>query len=357
MRPLLIACLAAAAVPAAAANPFQVSQIAMLDNPWGMAVLPDGQALITEKAGNLRLLRTNGQLSGPLPGVPQVAFGGQLGLLDVAVSPGFATNKRIYLSFMEPAGGQSRLALAEARLVNEGLTELVVIWRATPSTTGGHPGGRIAITGTGSIFLTTGERQQFTPAQDPQQTLGKIIRIDRLGQPRPDNPFVANSAYKAEIWTLGHRNPYGLVWDVARSTLWSHEMGPQGGDELNMVVKGRNYGWPVVSEGDNYDGTPIPPHATRPEFAAPVFAWPETAAPSGLVVYRGALFPAWQGSLLAGGLAGQSLYRFKLSGKRIVSRETFPLGARVRDVEQGPDGAIWVLTDGAGGKLLRLTPN
>ncbi len=343
--------------PAIAALPFKVTQVASIDTPWGMAFLPDGRALVTQKPGVIRILRTNGQLSAPLAGVPAVEAGGQLGLLDIAVSSGFATTQRFYFTFMQgTGGGASRLALAEARLVDERVEAPVVIWRATPTTTGGHPGGRIAITSDGSLYVTTGERQQFTPAQDGQQTLGKIVKIDRRGKPKADNPFLTNPAYKPEIWSLGHRNPYGIAWDSLRKQMWSTEMGPAGGDELNVIVKGRNYGWPEVSEGNHYDGRIIPRHSTRPEFAAPAYAWPATAAPSGLIVYRGFLFPNWRYDLFAGGLAGQALYRFTATGTNITGVEKYDMGARIRDVEQGPDGAIWVLTDGRGGKILKLTP-
>jgi glucose/arabinose dehydrogenase len=352
--------LTLAAVPAAAL-PFRVQQIATLDNPWGMAFLPDGRALITEKRGQIRLLRLNGQLSAPLPGVPAVKYEGQLGLLDVVIAPTFATTQRIYFTFVQATdGSNSRLALAEARLVNERLENVVVIWRAGPSTTGGHPGGRIAITSDSSLYVTTGDRQQFTPAQEGLQSWGKIVKVNRLGQARNGNPFLGNPAYLPEIWTLGHRNPYGIAWDAARGTMWSHEHGPAGGDEVNVVQRGRNYGWPLVSEGDHYDGRSIPRHSTRPDFVAPAYAWPQTFAPSGLMVYRGGLFPGWRGSLFAGGLAGQALMRFTASGKgfaaAITGSERFDMGARIRDVEQSPDGAIWVLTDGGSGKLLKLTP-
>jgi len=344
-------------MPAAlTATPFRIAEVAVLDNPWGMAFLPDGQALVTEKPGRIRILRTNGQLSAPLSGVPAVFAGGQNGLLDVALSHGFATNRRIYFTFTETVGGVARLALASATFADERLTNVTVIWRALPASGGGHPGGRIAVTSDESIYLTTGDRQQFTPAQDPLQGLGKILKVNRLGQPRSGNPFLGNPAYLPEIWTLGHRNPYGLAYDGRRRILWSHEMGPSGGDELNVIVAGRNYGWPEVSEGDHYDGRPIPRHSTRPEFAPPAYAWPHTAAPSGLIVYRGTLFSGWRNSLIAGGLAGQSLYRFATSGATITAVERFPIGFRVRDVEQGPDGALWVLTDGSSGRILKLTP-
>jgi glucose/arabinose dehydrogenase len=352
--PLLLAAALLAAAPAAALT---VQEVASLDNPWGMAFLPDGRALITEKPGRMRLLRTDGTLSPPLPGLPAVKAEGQIGLLDVAVARTFATTGHIYFTYTEDAGGgTSRLVLAEARLSGESLADVRAVWRANPATFNGHPGGRIVITSNMSFYVTTGDRQQFTPAQDPGVSWGKIVRVNRKGEARSGNPFLDDPDYRPEIWTLGHRNPYGLVWDAARKILWSHEMGPAGGDELNVIVAGRNYGWPEVSEGDHYDGEPIPRHSSRPEFAAPAYAWPTTVAPSGLILYTATRFPGWKGSLLAGSLAGQSLFRITTSGTAVTGVERFPLGRRIRDVEQGPDGAIWLLQDGSGGKLLKVTP-
>jgi aldose sugar dehydrogenase len=356
----IAAALAASLAVAAHAQPapFTVTEVATLDNPWGMVFLPDGRALITEKPGRIRILSLAGTLSAPLAGVPAVNFDGQNGLLDIAISGSFNGNRLIYFTFSEPAGGgNSTLALAQGRFANDTLTAVKVIWRATPATTGGHPGGRIAFTGDGSIYVTTGERQQGTPAQNTAQTLGKIVRLNIAGKPRTDNPFIGNAAYKPEIWSLGHRNPYGLAYDPKTKILWESEMGPEGGDEINVVTRGANYGWPLVSEGNQYGGTPIPRHSTRPDFVAPKYAWMPSVAPSGLIVYSGSKFPAWKGNLLSGGLGDQSLIRLTTSGTNIVAQQRYPMFRRIRDVVQGPDGAIWLLGDGSGAKLLKLLPN
>jgi glucose/arabinose dehydrogenase len=355
----LIAFLALAALPApVTANPFTVTEVARLEYPWGMAFLPDRRALVTEKLGRIRIVGLDGRLSPPLAGVPAVQFEGQNGLLDVAIAPSFRTTGIFYFSFSEPAGGgASQLALAQASLVNDALADVRVIWRSGTPTTGGHPGGRIVLPGDGNLYLTLGDRQQFTPAQDPGQAWGKVVRLTLQGKPRTTNPFYGQPGFKPEIFTLGHRNPYGLAWDPKTKVLWQHEMGPAGGDEVNAIVAGRNYGWPEVSEGNHYDGRPIPRHATRPEFAAPRYAFSRTVAPSGLAVYSGAMFPAWRGSLLLGGLADQSLIRLSVVNGVITGEERFGMGARIRDVTQGPDGAVWLLTDGASGRLLKLTKN
>ena len=332
--------------------------IATFDAPWAMTFLPDGRMLVTEKAGVLRLA-TQAGAKVSVGGVPPVVYAGQLGFQDVILDPAFATNRRIYLSYAEAASGGQRLAVARATLNLDAaprLDDLTVIWRATPATTGGQLGARLAFSLDGqSLFVTSGERQQGTPAQDMGGTLGKIVRIRADGSIPADNPFAGRTDAKAEIWTLGHRNPYGLAYDLT-GRLWSHEMGPAGGDELNLIEPGKNYGWPRVSNGSNYDGTPIPDHSPGDGYAAPAVSWSPVISPAGLIFYSGTLFTGWRGDAILGGLTSQGLVRVRISGTSASEVQRVPLGARIREVEQGPDGAIWVLEDAPTGRLLKLTP-
>jgi glucose/arabinose dehydrogenase len=328
------------------------------DNPWAMVFLPDGRLLVTEKPGKLQLVTTAGAKT-EVAGVPAVTYSGQIGLLDVALDPAFATNSHIWLSYEEPAAGGQRLAIAEAALNLTGapsLTGLTVVWRATPTTTGGQPGGRLAFSPDGRyLFATTGERQQFTPAQDLTGTLGKIIRLNLDGTPAAGNPFANTANARPEIWTLGHRNPYGLVF-ASDGRLFESEMGPMGGDEFNLIEAGKNYGWPNVSEGDNYDGTPIPRHSTNPAYTAPLLSWTPVIAPGGMIQYHGSRFAGWTGDFILAGLVQQGIVRVRVSGGTAVEAQRISLGARTREVEEAPDGSIWVLQDGSGAKLIRLLP-
>ena len=331
--------------------------VASFDNPWASAFLPDGRLLVTEKPGKLWLVTQAGAKT-QVSGVPVVTYSGQLGLQDVILAPDFATSNRVYLSYAEPATGGQRLAIARATLSLSGapaLTSLSVIWRATPTTTGGQLGARMAFSPDGFLFVTSGERQQGTPAQDLTGTLGKIIRLNPDGTTPAGNPFAATANARPEIWTLGHRNPYGLVF-ASDGRLFESEMGPAGGDEFNLVAAGRNYGWPNVSEGDNYDGTPIPRHATNNSYAAPLKSWTPVIAPGGMIQYRGTRFTGWTSDFILAGLVAQGLVRVRVSGTTAVEAARVALGARIREVEEGPDGAIWVLEDGTGGRLIRLDP-
>lgn len=332
--------------------------IAMFDNPWAMVFLPDGRLLVTEKPGKLQLVTPAGSVM-PISGVPAVTYSGQLGLQDVVLDPGYASNRRVWLSYAEPASGGQRLAVARATLNLSGsprLEELAVIWRATPTTTGGQLGGRLAFSPDGSkLFITSGERQQGTPAQDVTGTLGKIVRINLDGTAAAGNPLAANASAKAEIWTLGHRNPYGLVF-ASDGRLFESEMGPVGGDEFNLIEAGANYGWPNVSEGDNYDGSRIPRHASNPAFRAPLFSWTPVIAPGGMIQYRGTRFAGWTGDFILAGLVQQGIVRVRVTGNSAAEAARIGLGARIREVEEAPDGSIWVLQDGDGGKLIELTP-
>jgi glucose/arabinose dehydrogenase len=318
-----------------------------------------------------------------------VLFGGQGGLLDVVVSPSFATDKFVYLTYSEPsANGGSGLALARAKLAGTRLDGLQVIWRDPAGGNGGQFGAIVAFAPDGkSLFLTSGERQRFTPAQDPSQPLGKILHLTLDGKPAPDNPGAGRTGVSiivvtdppkdteaakgaegrhitlpgpnltpAETWTTGHRNPYGLAFSPD-GRLWSTEMGPRGGDELNLIERGRNYGWPVVSEGENYNGVPIAKHAAHPEFAPPKLFWVPSISPTSLMIYTGNLFPQWKGSGFIGTLTGSGLIRVTFNGDRAQKAEQWGMeNSRIRFVGQGPDGAIYLLEDGSGARLLRLTP-
>lgn len=341
-------------------KPFVAREIASFDTPWAIAFLPDGRMLVTEKPGKIVLVAQNGAKT-MVDGVPAVAAVGQNGLLDVAVSPNFRTNRQIYFSYSEPGDGGSSLALARATLavsgLKTGLENVEVIWRQAPKGGGGQPGGIILFDPDGShLFLTSGDRMRPQTAQDPDQALGKVLRLNLDGSTPSDNPSFDEGGVRAQTWTMGHRNPYGLAF-APDGKLWLHEMGPRGGDELNLIEPGNNYGWPVVSNGDNYDGLSIPRHSTRPEFVQPVLYWNPVIAPAGLAFYEGRLFPQWRGSAFIGGLASMALVRVTFDDTGgAVEANRWDMGARIRDVAVGPDGALWVIEDDNPGRLLRLTP-
>lgn len=375
---------------AAAALPFDIAQIGRFESPFAIAFLPDGRLLVTEKAGAMKLRATDGTVI-DVAGIPPVATVTQGGLLDVAVSPDFATSRQIYFTYSEPRTTGSSLALARGRLVEARgaarLANVKVLWRAGSDGQGGQFGAVIAFDPDGrSLFLTSGERQRFTPSQDPDQALGKILRLRLDGAPWPGNPGVGKvgkpfitvtdppadseaaktapgrrvaarrpNTTPAETWTTGHRNPYGLVFD-AKGRLWETEMGPAGGDEVNLIVKGGNYGWPVVSNGDNYNGVPIPDHSRGDGFAAPKVWWNPSVAPAGTMIYKGSRFAAWRGSMLIGTLVGQALIRVTLTGNQAAKADQWNMGMRIRDVAEAPDGSVWIIADGSGAALMRLTP-
>jgi glucose/arabinose dehydrogenase len=342
-----------------AARPFTVDAVAAFDTPWAIAFLPDGRMLVTEKPGRMFLVTQGGEKTA-IDGVPEVAASGQIGLLDIAAAPDFAASGLIYFTYTEAADGGTRLVLARATLAaSDGkarLGDAAPIWRQTPVGGRGHPGGIIAFDPEGQhLFLTVGERQLGKPAQDPQQARGKLLRLNLDGSTPSDNPQAAQGGVPGQTWTLGHRNPYGLAF-AGDGKLWLHEMGPRGGDELNLIEAGKNYGWPIVSNGDNYDGSKIPRHATRPDFAAPLLYWNPIVAPAGLVFYEGAMFPQWRGSALIGGLAVGALIRLTFSGGQPDEADRWDMGNRIRDVAVAPDGAVWLIEDDNPGRLLRLTP-
>ena len=350
-----------AAAPAGAARPFQVRPIATFDEPWAMAFLPgSGQALITEKAGKLKLLWSDTGRVSEVAGAPRVDYGGQLGLGDVVLHPDFARNRLVYLSWSEPGPGGTRGPVVGRARLTAGpeaprLEGLKVIWRAEKTDGRFHHSHRIAFGPDGKLFITSGERMKFTPAQDLDSSLGKVIRLNDDGSVPADNPFAARGGVAATIWSYGHRNLLGLAFD-AQGRLWEDEMGPKGGDEVNLIEKGRNYGWPIVSNGDNYDGSPIPDHPTRPEFQAPKIWWNPSISPSSLMIYSGKLFPQWRGSAFIGALSGQALIRIALDGTSARKADQWDMGERIREVEQGHDGSIYLLEDKKGGRLLKLTP-
>ena len=360
----------------------RIERLATLEFPWGMASLPDGRLLITEKPGRLRIF-ADGKLSAPVENGPSVAYlpkqGEQGGLLDVAVDPGFEQNRYIYLSYSEEAqqgsgqtadtpdprfGGfgdpsDTRLmggAVMRARLDGNRLADAQVIWRQEPKTIArGHFALRIVFGRDGTMFITSGDRMRFDPAQSLSSSLGKIVRINRDGTIPKDNPFVGKPDARGDIWSLGHRNMLAAAVHPATGQLWVVEMGPLGGDELNLIERGANYGWPVVSNGDNYDKSPIPDHHTKPEFKAPVRTWTPVISPSGALFYDGSLFP-WRGSLVVGGLSSKALIRLTLDGAKVSAEERIDMQRRIRDVLQARDGAVLVITDDKEGELLRLTP-
>jgi len=334
---------------------------AVFNEPWAMTFLPGGDMLVTEKPGILLLVTADGLSKVPVGGIPKVAYGGQGGLGDVVLHPEYDSNKLVYISYAEQGRfGKRGGVVARGRFnpdpANPSLNDVEVIWSQEPKVRGsGHYSHRLAFSPDGKLFITSGERQKQKPAQDWSQNLGKVIRLNPDGSVPADNPFQDKGKMAKTFWSLGHRNLLGIAFDE-KGQLWTHEMGPKHGDEFNLTVSGDNYGWPVVSWGDQYSGAEIPDHDTRPEFNAPEVYWVPTVAPSGLIIYSGRMFPEWQGNAFIGGLASKSLVRIKIEGDNAEEVERFAMGKRIREVEQGPDGAIWVLEDKQGGRLLRLTP-
>ena len=375
-----------------ASVPFTMTQVATFKLPWRIAFLPDGRMLVTEKVGPVWLVTPQGEKT-PVDNVPAVLYQGQGGMLGVFTSPRFATDRSVYLTYAEPGDGGSGLALARAKLVAEGgkasLEGLEVLWRQLPKGRGGQFGAQIAFSPDGRyLFLTVGDRQRMTPAQDPDQELGKILRLTLDGKPAPGNPQAGKtgassvplinppmdteraktapvvSTYSiegpnltpSETWSTGHRTPYGLAF-APDGRLWEIEHGPRGGDELNLIEPGKNYGWPLVSYAVNYNGVPIPNPDSRPDLVKPVIYWTPIVAPGNLMFYNGAMFPQWKGSALFGGMATQTLNRITFDGKGgATAAERWSVGHRIRDVEAAPDGALWMLEDANPGGLYRVTP-
>ncbi|WP_118857672.1 PQQ-dependent sugar dehydrogenase [Sphingomonas mesophila] len=355
-----------------APRPFTVTEVAKFDQPWAMDFLPGSgvpvtnQALVTEKSGELWVVDARNGQRWPVTGAPKVQVAGQGGLGDVVAHPDFAGNRRIYLSFVEAGErGTSGAALGygtlkmgpttrDGRLMGYSLENFRVIWRQTPKVSGnGHFAHRIAFGRDGLLYLTSGDRQKFAPAQNLTGNLGKVLRLTAEGAPAPGNPWAARGGVAREFWSIGHRNPLGIAF-APDGRLWSSEMGPQGGDEINLILPGRNYGWPRASNGSNYGGGDIPDHSRGDGFEPPAVWWTPSISPGGLLIYSGDLFKGWKGDALVPALSGEALIRVDLDGARARKADQWPMNARIRAVDQGPDGAVYLLEDG--GRLLRLTP-
>jgi aldose sugar dehydrogenase len=348
---------------ASSAGQLEVQAVASgLVNPWSLAFLPDGRMLVTERPGRMRLVTPEGQLSPPLKGVPEVFVSGQGGLLDVIIDKSYAQNKTIYFCFAERTGGGGRTAVARAKL-NDGngrLDEVKVIFRQEGAlSSGNHYGCRIVQANDGNLFVTLGEHFSYRDeAQNLGNHLGKLIRITPDGAAPADNPFVGRADAKPEIWSYGHRNEQGLAINPASGDLWEIEHGPRGGDEVNIIGKGKNYGWPVIGYGIDYSGAKIHDSTSKVGMEQPIKYWVPSIAPSGMTFYTAKLFPKWTGSLFTGALAGKMLVRLSLNGNAVTGEERLlqNLNERIRDVRQGPDGALWLLTDNSAGRILRVSP-
>jgi glucose/arabinose dehydrogenase len=345
-------------------RPIAVETVARgLANPWGLAFLPEGRLLVTERPGRMRIIGGDGRLSAPLAGVPPVAARGPGGLLDVVLSPDFPSSSLVFFSYAEPReAGRNATAVARARLVTGGdggrLEDVKVIFRQQPSyASSNHFGSRVVFARDGSLFVTLGERfAARDQAQDPSNHLGKLVRITVDGRPHPDNP--KRDEWLPEIWSIGHRNVQGAALHPGTGRLWTIEHGARGGDEVNIPQAGRNYGWPVISYGRNYDLTKIGVGTHKEGLEQPVYYWDPSIAPSGAAFYTGEAFPEWKGNLFVGALAGQALHRLVLEGEKVVGEEALlrDLHERIRDVRMGPDGMLWLLTDSSDGRVLRVVP-
>jgi aldose sugar dehydrogenase len=342
------------------AQSYQIETITAFNEPWAITSLPDQRLLITERKGRLKLFDPKAKTTINVLGVPNVSYGGQGGLGDVILHPDFAKNHWIYLSYAERGANGDGAVIARATLdvADPALPKLVDvkrIWEQVPKVSGqGHYGHRMQFGPDAQLWVSSGERQKFDPAQDLKSNLGKVLRLNDDGTPAKGNPFEQQGGVTAEIWSLGHRNPLGMAFD-AQGQLWVVEMGPKGGDELNRIVKGENYGYPVVSNGDHYSGLPIPDHHTRPEFKAPEIDWTPVISPSSLIIYSGKQFPLWKDKALIGGLSSKSIVVVELKSKPVREVQRLDMKQRIRGLHQAQDGSIWVIEDGSRAKLLKLS--
>ena len=382
LPPLILAQVRLTPVVFSAADIMLIQEVATLEFPWGMAFLPDARLLVTERPGRLRMYDHEG-LSEPLDGLPAISYregpSEQGGLMDVAVDPDFLLTHHIYLSYTEeaPPPGSSTVdtddprfagsldradnryrggVVARATLDHAGVSDVQVIWRQEPKTIGrGHFDLSLVFGRDKTLFITSGDRMRFDPAQDMRSNLGKVVRINRDGSIPKNNPFVGRPEVRPDIWSLGHRNMLAAAVHPASGRLWVFEMGPVGGDELNIIRRGKNYGWPLVSDGDNYDKSIIPDHSTNKDFERPVRTWTPVISPSGALFYRGGLFP-WRGNVIVGGLSSKALIRLTVEGDKVIDEERIDMERPIRDVLEAPDGSLLVITDAKNGELLRLMP-
>ena len=362
----LFACTAGPARDAdSKAKPFKATPVATFDAPWAMSFLPGSgvplttSALVSEKTGALWLVNTATGVKRKVEGVPAAYVAGQGGLGDVVAHPAFAANRRIYLSYVEKGAGGSGAVLAYGTLdpgASPRLADFKVIWRQSPKVEGnGHFAHRIAFGPDGLLYLTSGDRQKFDPAQATDGNLGKVLRLTPEGQPALGNPWAVKGGVAAQLWSIGHRNLLGIAFD-ADGRLWDSEMGPKGGDEINLIAAGKNYGWPKASNGSHYDGRDIPDHAAGDGFEPPKVWWNPSISPGGLMIYQGAKWPQWKGDAFVPALSGEALIRVDLDGTSAKKADQWPMGARIRAAVEGPNGDIYLLEDGDGAKLLRLDP-
>ncbi len=328
-----------------------------LKHPWGMAFLPDGRMLVTERNGGMLLLSADGASKTPLSGLPAVDARGQGGLLDVVLSPDFASNNTLYFSYSEPGSGGNSTAVASARLNGEKLDDVTVVFSQQPKYDSRyHFGSRLVFDNSGKLFITTGDRgSQRDQAQKLDNHIGKVIRVNTDGTPAQDNPYVRHDNARAEVWSYGHRNIQGAALHPHTGALWTHEHGPQGGDEINVARPGKNYGWPLITYGEEYGGGVIG-KKVQDGLEQPLHYWLPSIAPSGLLFYTAELFAGWKDNLLVGSLKFGQLVRLELNGETVSHEERIMIGQRIRDVKQGPDGAVYLLTDSSDGQILRLTP-
>lgn len=339
---------------------YQIQKVATFDEPWAMAELADGRLLISERKGKLKLFDPSTLKSIEILGVPEVAYGGQGGLGDIVLHPDFANNHQIYLSYAETGKGGYGAVVIRGELnlqeKNPRIINIKRIWEQVPKVSGqGHYAHRMIFAKDGKLWISSGERQKFDPAQDMNSNLGKVLRLNDDGTVVADHPFTQQGEIAKQVWSLGHRNPLGMAFD-AKDQLWVVEMGPKGGDELNLIKKGENYGYPIVSNGDHYSGKPIPDHATRPEFKAPEISWTPVISPSSLVFYQNELFPKWNHKALIGGLSSEAIIVVDTESKPVREVQRLNMQQRIRDIHPAHNGSIWVLEDGKNAGLLRLLP-